>query len=107
MSRALCLALSLLVATAAAPAKDLIGVFEGSSTAEDALMKGPKGPARFLATYDADRESYLIGVLAKNVTWQCPTLYWERGQWLVDSIDVSKDPDARYAPASWRDLCQG
>ncbi len=81
----------------------LIGVFEGSSTAEDALLKGPKGPARFLATYDVAKEASLIALLAKNVTWQCPTLYWERGQWLVDAIDVTKDPDARYAPTSWRD----
>ena len=81
----------------------LIGVFEGSSTAEDALMKGPKGPARFLETYDPAKEAALIALLTKNRTWQCPTLYWERGQWLVDAIDATKDPDARYAPASWRE----
>jgi imidazolonepropionase-like amidohydrolase len=81
----------------------LIGVFEGSSTIEDALMKGPKGPARFLDTYDAAHEAALIQLLAKKQTWQCPTLYWERGQWLVDAIDVTKDPDGRYAPASWRE----
>ncbi len=80
----------------------LIGVFEGSSTAEDELLKGPKSPGRFLQTYDASREAALIALLAKNRTWQCPTLYWERGQWLVDAIDVTKDPDAKYAPASWR-----
>jgi hypothetical protein len=81
----------------------LIGVFEGSSTAEDALLKGPKGPARFLETYDGAKEAALIALLATNRTWQCPTLYWERGQWLVDAIDVSQDPDAKYAPASWRE----
>ena len=81
----------------------LIGVFEGSSTIEDDLMKGPKGPARFLDTYDAAREAALIQLLAKKQVWQCPTLYWERGQWLVDAIDVTKDPDAKYAPASWRE----
>jgi hypothetical protein len=81
----------------------LIGVFEGSSTVEDALMKGPKGPARFLETYDGAKETALIALLAKNGTWQCPTLYWERGQWLVDAIDVTKNPDAKYAPASWRE----
>jgi imidazolonepropionase-like amidohydrolase len=81
----------------------LIGVFEGSSTVEDELLKGPKGPGRFLATYDASREAVLIALLAKNQTWQCPTLYWERGQWLVDVIDVNKDPDAKYAPAFWRE----
>ena len=28
----------------------LIGIFEGSSTVEEELLKGPKGPGRFLAT---------------------------------------------------------
>ncbi len=81
----------------------LIGVFEGSSSAQDALLLGPKGPGRFLDTYDAAREARLIDLLARNQTWQCPTLYWERGQWLVDSIDVKKDPDGKYAPLSWRE----
>ena len=81
----------------------LIGIFEGSSTVEDELMKGPKGPGKFLETYDASREAALIALLAKNQTWQCPTLYWERGQWLVDVMDVNKDPDAKYAPAFWRE----
>jgi imidazolonepropionase-like amidohydrolase len=81
----------------------LIGIFEGSSTAEDELLKGSKGPGKFLDTYDAQREAALIALLAKNQTWQCPTLFWERGQWLVDAIDVTKDPNAKYVPASWRD----
>jgi imidazolonepropionase-like amidohydrolase len=81
----------------------LIGIFEGSSTAEDELLKGPKSPGKFLDTYDAPKEAALIALLAKNQTWQCPTLFWERGQWLVDAIDVSKDPDAKYVPALWRD----
>ncbi len=80
----------------------LIGVFEGSSTAEELFLEGKKGPARFLETYDARKEEALLGKLAKKPTWQCPTLYWERGQWLVDVIDVTKDPNVRYAPASWR-----
>jgi imidazolonepropionase-like amidohydrolase len=81
----------------------LIGIFEASSTVEDELLKGPKGPGRFLETYDPTREAAIIQLLAKNHTWQCPTLYWERGQWLVDVIDVTKDPDAKYAPVFWRD----
>jgi imidazolonepropionase-like amidohydrolase len=81
----------------------LIGIFEGSSTLEDELLTGPKGPGKFLETYDPSRETALIALLAKNQTWQCPTLYWERGQWLVDVIDVNKDPDAKYAPAFWRE----
>jgi imidazolonepropionase-like amidohydrolase len=81
----------------------LIGIFEGSSTAEDALLAGGKSPAKFLATYDAGKEAALIQLLAARQVWQCPTLYWERGQWLVDAIDISRDPDAQYAPVSWRE----
>jgi len=81
----------------------LIGIFEGSSTAEDALLAGPKGPGRFLETYDAGKEAALTKILLAQHTWQCPTLFWERGQWLVDAIDVSHDPDGPYAPRSWRE----
>ena len=83
----------------------LIGVFEGSSTAEDAMVAGgKKGPGRFLETYDAGKEAALAAILAKSFIWQCPTLFWERGQWPIDddAIDPSRDPDLRYAPASWR-----
>jgi imidazolonepropionase-like amidohydrolase len=85
----------------------LIGIFEGSSTVEDELLKGPKGPGRFLETYDDAREQALIRLLAKNLTWQCPTLYWERGQWLVNDPavvdEVKNDPEAKYAPLFWRE----
>ena len=81
----------------------LIGVFEGSTTIEDELLKGPKGPAKFLAGYDAGKEAELIRILAKNRTWQCPTLLWEYGGWLVDVVDIAQYPELRYAPASWRE----
>jgi len=81
----------------------LIGIFEGSSTAEDAMLAGGKSPGRFLDTYDAGREASLTQLLVAHQTWQCPTLFWERGQWLVDAIDVTRDPDGQYAPVSWRD----
>jgi Amidohydrolase family len=84
----------------------VIGIFEGSSTAEDQLLKGPKGPARFLESYDPSKEAALIALLAKNQTWQCPTLFWERGQWLIDSpelkAEVAGDTNAKYAPRYWR-----
>jgi imidazolonepropionase-like amidohydrolase len=80
----------------------LIGIFEGSSTAEDALLAGPKGPGRFLETYDPAKEAALTRLLVAQRVWQCPTLFWERGQWLVDVTEISADPDAIYAPASWR-----
>ena len=81
----------------------LIGLFEASSTAEDAYVAGQeKSPGRLLATYDAAREAAIIRQLAAHPqVWQCPTLYWERGQWLVDSIAWRQDPDLAYAGHSW------
>ncbi len=79
------------------------GVFEGCSRIEDELIKGPKGPAKFVATYDDGRASALIAKFAKNQTWQVPTLVWEHGQWLIDESDFSQDPLTKYAPAAWRD----
>src|SRR4029078_2432005 len=40
-------------------------------------------------------------VLRKNSVWQVPTLFWERGQWLVYVIDYTKDPDIAYTPRTW------
>ena len=79
------------------------GIFEGCSTMEDQLLKGPKSLGRNVATYDPARAQALIELMAKNHTWQVPTLVWERGQWLVDDIDLSHDPLTRYAPAAWKD----
>jgi imidazolonepropionase-like amidohydrolase len=79
----------------------LIGIFEASSPDEDAYLTGKKTPGMFLASYDPAREAKIIELLAKNRVWQCPTLYWERGQWLVDVIDYTKDPDLAYAGHSW------
>ena len=77
----------------------LIGVFEASSTAEDAYVAGQeKSPGRLLATYGATREAAIIRRLAAHPqVWQCPTLFWERGQWLVDSIAWRQDPELIYA----------
>jgi imidazolonepropionase-like amidohydrolase len=80
----------------------LIGIFEGSSPAEDEFLKGKKTEGRFLATYDAARAASLVAVLAKNQTWQCPTLVWERGGNLIDVTDFAKDTRANYIPASWK-----
>jgi imidazolonepropionase-like amidohydrolase len=79
------------------------GIFEGCSTIEDQLIKGPKGLGVNVKTYDPARAKVLIALMAKNQTWQVPTLVWERGQWLVDDIDLSHDPLTKYAPAAWRD----
>jgi imidazolonepropionase-like amidohydrolase len=80
----------------------LIGIFEGSSPAEDDFLKGNKTEARFLETYDPERAEKLAATLAKNRTWQCPTLVWERGGNLIDVTDFSKDARAKYVPAAWK-----
>jgi imidazolonepropionase-like amidohydrolase len=79
----------------------LIGIFEASSPDETKYLTGTKGPGVFLASYDPVRESSIIQLLAQHQVWQCPTLFWERGQWLVDAIDYNKDPDLAYAGHSW------
>ncbi len=89
----------------------LIGIFEASTPDEDALIKrrygagkdssANKSLAAFLDRYDAAREASIIQLIAKNNVWQCPTLFWERGQWLVDVIDWRKDPDLAYTPRTW------
>ena len=81
----------------------LIGLVEASSTAEAAYVAGAeKSPGRFLATYDPAREAAAIRLLAAHPrTWQCPTLFWERGQWLVDSIAWQADPALAYVGRSW------
>jgi imidazolonepropionase-like amidohydrolase len=79
------------------------GIFEGSSTIEDRLLKGPKTVAMKVDTFDPARAKALIALMAKNQTWQVPTLVWEHGQWLVDAIDLSHDPLTKYAPAAWKD----
>lgn len=80
----------------------LIGIFEGSSPEEDEFLKGKKTEGRFLATYDAGRAAALAAMLAKNQTWQCPTLVWERGGNLVDVSDFSGDTRVKYVQGSWK-----
>jgi imidazolonepropionase-like amidohydrolase len=81
----------------------LIGIFEGSSPLEEEFLKGDKTEAKFLSSYDPERASALAALLAKNQTWQCPTLVWERGGNLIDVTDFSKDTRAKYVPAYWKD----
>jgi imidazolonepropionase-like amidohydrolase len=89
----------------------LISIFEASTPDEAQFLerhygegKNPsknKSLAAFLNRYDPAREAALVQRLAKDTIWQCPTLFWERGQWLVDVIDFTKDPDIAYLPRSW------
>lgn len=81
----------------------LIGIFEGASPLEDEFIKGPKSESKFLSTYDPKRAAALFALLAKNQTWQCPTLVWERGGNLIDQTDFAHDTRAKYVPASWKD----
>ncbi len=79
----------------------LIGIFEASSPDETKYLTSKKTVGMFLQTYDPALEAKIIDLLAKNHVWQCPTLFWERGQWLVDAIDYTKDPDLAYAGNTW------
>lgn len=91
----------------------LIGIFEASTPDEDMFLTRRYGAGRdsghnkslatLLDRYDAKREADIIALLAKNNVWQCPTLFWERGQWLVDVIDFTKDPDLAFTPKTWID----
>jgi imidazolonepropionase-like amidohydrolase len=83
----------------------LIGIFEGSAPAleESAFLKGGKSEGKFLASYDAERARKLAELLAKNGTWQCPTLVWERGGNLIDETDFAKDARAKYVPKYWKE----
>jgi len=80
----------------------LIGIFEGSSPAEDDFLKGGKTEGRLLATFDEARAASLAALLAKNHTWQCPTLVWERGGNLLDVSDFAGDTRVKYVPAPWK-----
>jgi len=82
----------------------LTGVFEGCSSVEDELMAAPRGPGRgkFLSTYDPEKAKALLALFARNHTWQCPTLVWEKGEWLIERTNSGADPLAKYAPAAWR-----
>jgi imidazolonepropionase-like amidohydrolase len=89
----------------------LIGIFEASTPNESDFIKRKYGAgndsaankrlAAFLDQYDAAREANIIQLLASKNIWQCPTLFWERGQWLVDVVDFTKDPDIAYTPKTW------
>jgi len=81
----------------------LIGIFEGSSPLEDEFLTGDRSETSFLASYDSQRAAALAALLAKNQTWQCPTLVWERAGNLLDVTDFSKDARAKYVPAYWKE----
>jgi imidazolonepropionase-like amidohydrolase len=86
----------------------LIGIFEASSPDENTYLTGSYGDkqgtktvAKLLSAYDPAREQRIVTLIVQHHVWQCPTLFWERGQWLVDNIDFRKDPDLIYAAHDW------
>jgi imidazolonepropionase-like amidohydrolase len=84
----------------------LIGIFEASSPDEEKYIAdhydgGTKRPGAFLKTYDPVLEARIVQQITAAKVWQCPTLFWERGQWLVDVVDVTNDPNLPYAAKSW------
>ena len=82
----------------------LIGVFEGSSSAErSSSRRAPKGPARFLETYDPRRRPRSIGAPREEPDLAVPDALLGARPVARRHVDVTKDPDARYAPASWRE----
>jgi imidazolonepropionase-like amidohydrolase len=87
----------------------LIGIFEASSPDQDIYLTGSYGDkqgtktvAKLLSAYDPARERHIVALIAQHHVWQCPTLFWERGQWLVDNVDFRKDPDLIYAAHTWQ-----
>jgi imidazolonepropionase-like amidohydrolase len=87
----------------------LIGIFEASSPDQDIYLTGSYGDkqgtktvAKLLSAFDPAREQRIVTLIAQHHVWQCPTLFWERGQWLVDNIDFRKDPDLIYAAHAWQ-----
>lgn len=82
----------------------LIGIFEGSSPLEDHFIEGAKTESQFLSTYDPKLAEKLFALLAKNQTWQCPTLVWELGGNLIEERDLVHDTRAQYVPAYWKEV---
>lgn len=89
----------------------LIGNFEASTPDETGYIHRKWGAGgdtalnkslkSLLDGFDPARESALTAQLLQHQVWQCPTLFWERGQWLVDTVQYLRDPDLAYTPASW------
>jgi len=82
----------------------LMGIFEGCSKEEDKFIKGEGNLKLLLTTQDKQRCDLLIKLLAKNQTWQVPTLAWQRGGTFLDQRDLKHQPLDKYVPVYWRDV---
>lgn len=59
------------------------------------------GP-QIISTYDQARAGALFLQLARNNTWQVPTLVWTQANSHFDDPDLESDPRLKYVPASVR-----
>ena len=93
-------------------------ILEGCSAIEDELRRLEAAPLpssgdlseiprriaalgeRMLDTYDEQKASQLFTTLAKNRTWQVPTLVTKRALTFVDDFDRNGDPRLKYIPQS-------
>src|SRR5216684_3121086 len=82
----------------------LMGIFQGCSTEEGKFIKGKGSLKLLLTTQDQQRCDSLTKLLAKNQTWQVPTLAWQRGGTFLDQRDLKHQPLDKYVPAYWRDV---
>jgi imidazolonepropionase-like amidohydrolase len=55
---------------------------------------------QLMATYDPDKAHHLFLELAKNNTWQVPTLVSTWANANIDSLSLGSDPKLKYVPAS-------
>jgi amidohydrolase family protein len=95
-------------------------IFEGSSSIEPELRRLEAAPPpagdpsefprriaargeRMLDTYDERKAAALFRRLAKNRTWQVPTLVVKRGQAFIDDLSRSGDERLKYIPAPDRE----
>jgi imidazolonepropionase-like amidohydrolase len=82
----------------------LMSIFEGCSTEEDKFIRGEGNLTLLLSTQDQQRCDSLAKLLARNQTWQVPTLAWQRGGEFLDQLDLKHQPLDKYVPAYWRDV---
>ncbi|HZS61608.1 MAG TPA: amidohydrolase family protein [Gemmatimonadaceae bacterium] len=80
----------------------LMGLFEACGTHEDDFIAGKGNMRLALEGYDEARCDAVIKRVAAAHMAQCPTLYWQKGETLLDLIDQDHQPLARYVPMSWR-----
>lgn len=80
----------------------LMGLFEGCGAHEGQFVAGKGNLRLLLESYDQARCAAVIKRVAAAHMAQCPTLYWQKGETLLDLIDQDHQPLARYVPMSWR-----